>query len=114
MKRKYWFDEAYDKIFVRPAYWMSETFTSLWMDRKVIDGVLHFLAYASIVIGSFFRNAIDKPIVNGFGDWLSEAVKRLGFNFRIVQTGKVQQYMIMGLVTIAAFAALFYYLLVAR
>jgi NADH-quinone oxidoreductase subunit L len=112
LKNKYYFDELYDFLFVRPSYWISETFTYLWMDRKVIDGILHAIAYISPFIGNFFRNFIDKPIVNGFGDFVGEGTKRVGRAFRFVQTGRVQQYMIGALVTIAAFTALFYYLLV--
>jgi hypothetical protein len=85
----------------------------MWMDRKVIDGILHAVAYISPFIGNFFRNFIDKPIINGFGDYVGEGTKRIGRVFRFVQTGRVQQYMIGALVTIAAFTALFYYLLVS-
>jgi NADH-quinone oxidoreductase subunit L len=111
LKNKYWFDELYDMLFVRPAYWISDQFTSAWMDRKIIDGVLHWVAWISPIIGNFFRNAIDKPIVNGSGDVVGEGVKQIGRSFRFVQTGRVQQYMIGALVTLAAFSALFYYLL---
>jgi NADH-quinone oxidoreductase subunit L len=115
LKNKYYFDELYDKVFVKPAYWLAETFTSLWMDRKVIDGTLHWFARITGIIGNFLRNAIDKPIVNGSGDLVGEYTKKLGGVFRTIQTGRVQQYMILALVSIAAFTALFYYLLmVAR
>jgi NADH-quinone oxidoreductase subunit L len=112
LKNKYYFDELYDFLFVRPAYWISATFTSLWMDRRVIDGFLHAVAQFSLNLGHFFRNYIDKPIVNGFGDFVGETTKKLGRTFRIVQTGRVQQYMILALVCVAFFSTLVYYLLV--
>ena len=112
LKNKYYFDELYDFLFVRPSYWVAETFTSLWMDRTVIDGILHTVAAVTITIGNGFRNYFDKPIVNGFGDFIGENTKKLGGIFRTVQTGRVQQYMILALVSIAGFSALFYYLLV--
>ena len=111
LKNKYYFDELYNTLFVRPAYWVAETFTSLWMDRTVIDGVLHWFASISGVIGNFLRDAIDKPIVNGSGDWVGETTKKIGSVLRAIQTGRVQQYMILALVSVAAFTALFYYLL---
>ena len=114
LKNKYYFDELYDFLFVRPAYWVAATFTSLWMDRKVIDGILHWFAYITGVIGNFFRDAIDKPIVNGSADWIAETTKKLGEVFRTIQTGRVQQYMMLALISIVAFSALFYYLLVMR
>jgi hypothetical protein len=36
--------------------------------------------------------------VNGFGDFVGEGMKRLGQKFRVVQTGKLQQYMLMAVV----------------
>jgi NADH-quinone oxidoreductase subunit L len=114
LKNKYYFDELYDKVFVQPAYWVSETFTYLFLDRKIIDGILHWFAYISIVLGNFFRNYIDKPIVNGAGDFVGEGTKRLGKSLRFIQSGRVQQYMIVALVSIAAFSVLFYYLLVSN
>ena len=38
LKNKYYFDEFYDAVFVKPLAWFSETFSYLWMDRKIIDG----------------------------------------------------------------------------
>ncbi len=114
LKNKYYIDELYDRVFVQPAYWMSETFTYLFLDRKIIDGVLHWFAYISIVIGNFFRNYIDKPIVNGSGDFVGEGTKRLGRSLRFIQSGRIQQYMIVALVSLAAFGVLFYYLLVSN
>jgi NADH-quinone oxidoreductase subunit L len=112
MENKYYFDELYQFIFVRPVIWLSEVFTSIWLDRGVIDGFLHAIAALSIRIGSGLRNYIDKPIVNGSGDLVGESVKKLGQVFKPIQTGRIQQYMIMALVIMAAFSALFYYLLV--
>jgi len=112
LKRKYYFDELYDFLFVRPAYWISETFTSAWVDRGVIDGFLHWVAMVSTLIGNALRNYIDKPIVNGSGDFVAETVKKFGRTFRVIQTGRVQQYMISALVTLAFFSVLFYYLMV--
>ena len=112
LQNKYYFDEIYDRVFVKPAYWISANFTSAWMDRKVIDGVLHFFAQYSSKVGDFLRNAIDLPIINGFGDKVGEYTNKIGHLFRPIQTGRIQQYMIMALVSVAAFSALFYYLLV--
>ncbi len=112
-RNKYYFDELYDRVFIKPAIWIAESFTSAWMDRGVIDGFLHWVAFITGRIGNFFRDAIDKPIINGMADRLAEFMKWLGHVFPpVVQTGRVQQYMIMALVSLAAFSVLFYYLLV--
>jgi NADH-quinone oxidoreductase subunit L len=108
LKNKYYFDELYDFLFVRPAYWVSRTFTYQWLDQRIIDGLLHTIARGANSLGGIFRNYIDKPIVNGFGDFVGESVKRIGRGSRFIQTGRVQQYLVMALVI--AFGTLFYYL----
>jgi hypothetical protein len=73
---------------------VSETLVSAWVDRGAIDGTLHAVGRAALRVGDAFRNYIDAPVVNGFGDLVGESVKRFGRAFRIVQTGKVQQYLL--------------------
>ncbi len=107
LKNKYYVDEAYDVVFIRPAYWVADNFTNQILDRGIIDGVLHFIARVASNVGHVFRNYIDKPVVNGFGDFVGEGVKRVGRTIKVVQTGKVQQYLIMAL--ILAFGAMFYF-----
>jgi hypothetical protein len=78
------------------------------MDRKVIDGILHGVSQFSYAMGIFFRDFIDGPIVNGFGDFIGERAKWIGNIVKVIQTGKVQQYMLIALVFM--FAALFYFI----
>jgi NADH-quinone oxidoreductase subunit L len=105
LKNKYYFDELYDRLFVRPAYWFAETFTFTWIDRGVIDGLLHAIGRFALRVGSFFRTYIDIPIVNGSGDLVGNSVKRAGDEFRVIQTGRVQQYLIVGLLFTGALLA---------
>jgi NADH-quinone oxidoreductase subunit L len=97
LQNKYYFDELYDFLFVRPAYWFAETFVYRWLDRGLIDGILHASGRAAMKIGDFLRNAIDLPIINGFGDAVGEGIKLAGDRFRVIQTGRVQEYLIVGL-----------------
>jgi len=97
LKNKYYFDELYNFLFVRPAIWISETFTYLWIDRGVIDNILHLVGRVSYWLGGAFRNYIDAPIVNGSGDLVGESIKRFGRNFRVIQTGRVQFYLVVSL-----------------
>ena len=68
------------------------------MDRGVIDGFLHWVGRTVLRIGDFLRNYIDLPIVNGAGDFIGEGVKKTGKTFRVIQTGRVQEYLIIGIV----------------
>jgi NADH-quinone oxidoreductase subunit L len=97
LRRKYYFDELYAAVFVRPAYWFAETFVYAWSDRKVIDGVLHGVARLVLTVGAWLRRWIDLLIVNGFGDAVGGATKGAGRAFRVVQSGRVQAYLAAGL-----------------
>ncbi|MGQ9832920.1 MAG: NADH-quinone oxidoreductase subunit L [Candidatus Villigracilaceae bacterium] len=113
LKNKWYFDEAYDFLFVKPAYWFAETFVYRWMDKGVLDGILHFIAHATGVIGAAVRNYIDLLIINEtIGDGTANAVKWMGFNLRPVQTGRIQQYMLASFVVLIVVGAALYYLLV--
>jgi NADH-quinone oxidoreductase subunit L len=106
LKNKYYFDEIYDFLFVRPAIWLADTFTNKWLDRGLIDGILHGVARIASSVGSIFRNYFDKPVVNGFGDVVGEGTKKLGRNLRVIQTGRIQQYLLMALILV--FTTVFY------
>jgi NADH-quinone oxidoreductase subunit L len=105
LRNKYYFDELYDQVFVRPAYWFSETVVSVWVDRGIIDGTLHLIGRVALGLGQIFRDDFDVPIINGFGDLVGNSVKRFGRAFRIVQTGKVQQYLLVLMAIIVVLGA---------
>ncbi len=109
LENKYYFDELYDWLFVRPAKWFAEQFTYLFLDRQVIDGALHRIARAAFALGRIFRNYFDAPVVNGFGDFTASVTQSFGRTLRKIQTGQVQQYLLF--VALLAFGGLFYYLL---
>ncbi len=98
LENKYYFDEIYQKLVVKPAYWFAETFTYRWIDRGIIDGFLHLVGRSSLRMGAFLRSYIDMPIVNGAGDLVGEGVKKIGHSIRVIQTGRVQEYLIIGVV----------------
>ncbi len=98
LKNKYYFDEIYSFLFVRPAAWFAEQFTYLFMDRRIIDGLLHGIARLSLFLGSSFRNYFDKPVINGLiGDGTGSVVKASGFGLRRIQAGRIQFYMAVSL-----------------
>jgi NADH-quinone oxidoreductase subunit L len=111
LRRKYYFDELYDFLFVRPAYWLAETFSYKWIDRGLIDGILHAIGRFVMRVGSFLRKYIDLPVINGLADRFSEGVKSSGRGFRVIQTGRVQQYLVVGLLFTGALLS---YLILAR
>jgi len=105
LRDKYYFDEVYETVLVRPAYWLSETFASVWLDKGLIDGTLHLIGRASMRLGQVFRDYFDLPVVNGSGDLVGNSVNRFGRAFRIIQTGKVQQYLLIVMAIVVVLGA---------
>jgi NADH-quinone oxidoreductase subunit L len=96
MNRKWYFDELYDKVFVRPtkrfAAWVYQ-----FIDRTVIDGVLHTVANVTQRYAELNR-LFDRVVVNGTGDAVANGVKAFAQSFRQIQTGQVQNYLFLALV----------------
>jgi NADH-quinone oxidoreductase subunit L len=98
LKNKWYFDEAYDFLFVKPAYWFSETFVYKWMDLGVIDGILHAIARLTAILGTTIRQYIDKLIINELiGDGVARVTQWFGGLIQPLQTGRIQQYMLASL-----------------
>ena len=114
LKNKYYFDEFYDRVFVKPAYWFAENVVYKFMDQGVIDGILHIFGPATDRLGSFIRNYIDLPVINRFfGDGSAEVTYRAGDRLRAIQTGRIQQYLMLALVVFITIGAVLYFFLLA-
>lgn len=99
LKNKWYFDEIYDFLFVKPAYWFSETFVSAWMDKGLIDGILHSFGKVTGWLGDTIRKYIDLKFINEtLGDGTADVTQWVGRNLRPIQTGRVQQYLMLALV----------------
>jgi NADH-quinone oxidoreductase subunit L len=114
LKNKYYIDEFYDRAFVKPAYWFAENVVYKFLDQGVIDGFLHTFGPITNRIGSFIRHYIDLIVINRFfGDGTAEVTYTTGKRLRVVQTGRIQQYLMLALVVfIAIGAALYFFLMV--
>ena len=98
LKNKYYVDEIYHVILVLPATWLAETFTIAWVDQGLLDGILQAIGRFVLWLGSVFRNFFDLPVINWIGDMLAKGVRFSGFSLKPIQTGKIQQYMLLTLV----------------
>ncbi len=114
LKNKYYFDEAYDFLFIKPVTWFSEVFVSRWMDKGFIDGILHIFGPTTGGIGSAIRNYFDVPVVNRFfGDGSADVTYWIGKNLRPIQTGRIQQYLLLSMAVLFVVGGLVYFLLLA-
>ena len=105
LKNKYFLDEIYDTAFVQPvkrvSVWMGDVF-----DKQGIDGVLHGIARGTVGLANAFRN-FDTAVVNGGADQLAESIKSFGRWLREIQTGRVQNYLLLALVSVVLLVALY-------
>ncbi len=114
LKNKYYFDEFYDRVFVKPAYWFAENVVYKFMDQGLIDGVLHIFGPVTDRLGSIIRNYFDLPVINRFfGDGSADVTYWFGGKLRAIQTGRIQQYLMLALVVFIAIGAALYFLLLA-
>jgi NADH-quinone oxidoreductase subunit L len=109
--RKWYVDEIYSALFIKPVTWLAETFVSQWLDKGLIDGTLDLFGKAAAGIGSNLRNAFDKPVINAFfGDGTASLVQGTGRHLRPIQTGRIQQYMLISLLVLLILAGLVYFI----
>jgi len=100
---KWWFDELYDFVFVRPTMWISK-FVALVLDRGLIDSVLHGFAYLYRGLSAVVATVGDKWVIDNLVDTTAEKTWNLGLSLRSVQTGQLRQYvMFIVICTIALF-----------
>jgi len=109
LRNKYYFDELYAMIFVKPARWVAETFSYQWIDRKLIDGFLNGVARIVWWLGERLRNGFDLPVINGAGDVTAEGTREMGHWMKGMQTGRVQQYMVVAISVVVVLIAFLIY-----
>ena len=114
LKNKYYFDEIYDTVFVKPAYWFAENVVYKFLDKGVIDGFLHIFGPTTGGIGKIIREKFDLPIINQLiGDGSANVTYWFGGKLRAIQTGRVQQYLMLALVTFIVIGAVLFFFVLA-
>ncbi|HBI45115.1 MAG TPA: NADH-quinone oxidoreductase subunit L [Planctomycetales bacterium] len=88
---KWYFDELYSAIAVRPALTVAHWFK--WFDLTVIDGIIHFVAFATVRV-SKWDGLFDHHIIDGLVNVMGGAVSRVGNGLRGVETGSLRNYVL--------------------
>ena len=105
---KWWFDELYDWVFVRPTRFLAQLISGL--DRRLIDGLIDNLARGVKTVSRVWEAVVDQGIVDGAANGLAAVTHSLGLALRGVQTGSLRQYVlfiVMG--TVAVFVAITFF-----
>jgi NADH-quinone oxidoreductase subunit L len=112
LKNKWYIDEIYSAVLIKPAIWFSEKVVYELVDKGVIDGFLHLFGKGTARIGSGLRNVIDKPVINAFfGDGTARVVQGSGRGLQPMQTGRIQQYLLASILIMIVLAGLAFFLL---
>lgn len=112
MQNRYYIDQFYHLVLVRPSRWLSEVFTYKILDKGIIDGIIEGVARFTVSVGRFLRRYIDLAVVNLAGDKLAAGMRRLGAGLRVFQTGSVQQYMLLAILFVVIAGAVLFYIMV--
>jgi NADH-quinone oxidoreductase subunit L len=96
LKNKYYFDELYQVLFVAPSQWFAKNVAYEFIDHGIIDGLLHLLARVATWIGELLKS-LNLWLIDGVGDGIPELIARFGIWFRRLQTGRIQQYMLLAI-----------------
>lgn len=99
---KWWFDELYDKIFVKPTFFLSRLIAGT--DKNIIDRLIDNIAAGTRWFCTGFDTWIDRLFVDGLVNWVARKTYAVGLALRAVQTGKIRQYIVLIVVcTVALF-----------
>ena len=86
---KWRFDELYEALFVQPVHVIARWCTTI--DRIVIDGILHKVCAVTIDVSRWDR-IFDEKIIDGMVNLVGNATFNIGRSLRVVQTGRIRQY----------------------
>jgi NADH-quinone oxidoreductase subunit L len=107
---KWWFDELYDFIFVRPTLAIGR-FIALVVDRGLIDGFINSLAWIYRGAAAVVAVVGDRWIIDNFVDTVADKTWNVGLSMRAFQTGRLRQYVMfiaVGTVVLFIFASLWW------
>ncbi len=95
-KNRYYLDDIYGDLFVKPSQWLARQVIS-FLDRGIIDAILHIIARVSTWLGDLTK-VLNLWLIDGVGDGIPIAIFNIGGWLRRMQTGRIQQYMLLVLI----------------
>jgi NADH:ubiquinone oxidoreductase subunit 5 (subunit L)/multisubunit Na+/H+ antiporter MnhA subunit len=152
MRNRFYFDQIYDRVFVRTSIWLADVFDAFdygqpvqkevdgqvvvvrkhgfvdglvngagWIGRNlselagkfdsyVVDGLVNLVGR----VGAFSSKSLDVfdlKIVDGTVNGVGAAIRFVGGWIRPIQTGKVQNYLLLAVLMVVALVAAFFLIL---
>ena len=131
LKNKYYFDELYHATFVRGSLalanvffkfdnrWVIDPIVNLvgrvgvalaklsdFLDSRFVDGTVHLVGRVVAVLCGWYR-LFDIRVVGGAVDLVGRLTQIAGDKLRPIQTGRVQNYLVVALVTVLMLLGLY-------
>ncbi|MGB2955466.1 MAG: NADH-quinone oxidoreductase subunit L [Anaerolineales bacterium] len=132
MRNKFYFDEIYQVIFIQGSIKLAEIFYNFdykWVvdpfinlvarvsrsisdllnqfDEKVVDGLVNLTGLSGITLADL-SGVTDNKVVDGLVNGIADATGWVGENvLRPIQTGKVQNYLLIALVSMLAIIGIY-------
>jgi NADH-quinone oxidoreductase subunit L len=111
LQHKWYFDEAYSALLVRPA--LTVAGWCRWFDTNVIDGILHGIARGTVALARW-DGRFDNGIIDGLVNLIARVTQGVGGWLRGWQTGFLRSYVLfIVLGIIAVWAVLRYFVTLA-
>ena len=105
--RKWWFDELYWNVLVRPALALARLIARI--DLGVIDGIIHGLAALGRAVSRVVDMLLDRTVVDGTVNTFARGTWDFGLALRKLQTGNLRQYvMLIVICTVLLFVLIVY------
>jgi NADH-quinone oxidoreductase subunit L len=98
LENKYYFDELYHLIFIRPTMWLASFF--YLFDRGVIDRIVNWVGAFNRWLARTLRRWIDEYIIDGAVNGVGLVTTWTGAVVRLIQTGQVQNYLLILLLSV--------------
>ncbi len=89
VRRKYYIDEFVDATVIRPTWTL--TYTQKWFDEHVVDGGVRAVGGLN-KLGGVCAAWFDRVFIDGAVNAVALASQVFGAAFRLIQTGRIQQY----------------------
>ncbi len=111
LNHKWYFDELYSAIVVRPAMVVAVAFR--WFDQTVIDGIINGLAWLTVRVANW-DGIFDRNVIDGTVNLIADVFYGVGARLRTVQTGNLRSYVLfLVLAAVGIYVVLSYFVAMA-
>ena len=89
---KYYFDEFYNGVIV--AFFVAWAGALKVFDLRVIDGIVNLVGFVTRAVVAAFTGWFDNKFVDGLVNWVAQITWLFGGRVRRLQTGAIQNYLL--------------------